>query len=333
MRNPSNRCEAGRRSRGTLSPLGVVRWSFDQVVAAELISGSPVEVAWPEEVRTWGQLREYLLDPGLPVPVVDRVWVWLVERARSRGANAALECAGVALPMLGGVAARLTARSPRDRADVESAVLTGFLAELPHVDLGRPYVLYRLRWAAYRGGDAWIRQQLVSPKPDAVLDDPRGSGRGWPVAQSVCGHPELVLAEAVSAGVISGEAAELIAATRLESRPLTVVAGERGDSYKRLEQIRRRAEHKLVAWLIERGAERDPARTSAVEASALDSVALSAGPAPRRGRVAARSPVRGRGQDRRRVLKIAPESGVPSCGRTSAAPALPASVEVHRRCL
>jgi hypothetical protein len=61
------------------------------------------------------------------------------------------------------------------------------------------------------------------------------------------GHPDLVLAQAVACGAITAVDAELIAATRLELRPLAEVATELHLPYQAARRRRARAEQRLVA--------------------------------------------------------------------------------------
>lgn len=58
-----------------------------------------------------------------------------------------------------------------------------------------------------------------------------------------------VLAGAVQAGAISGVEAELIAATRIDGRPLGPIAAREGLCLNTLVQRRRRAERRLLLWL------------------------------------------------------------------------------------
>ncbi|MBN1174036.1 MAG: hypothetical protein JXA67_17820, partial [Micromonosporaceae bacterium] len=62
-----------------------------------------------------------------------------------------------------------------------------------------------------------------------------------------CGHPDLVLARAVRAGVITAEEAELIGTTRLEETTLTEYAERIGQARWNLYKRRSAAEERLVA--------------------------------------------------------------------------------------
>ncbi|WP_280489268.1 replication-relaxation family protein [Nocardia carnea] len=229
-------------------------------------------------VSTWGQLRRVLSDPGVPIQVVDAVWGWLIERSRVEESDAAMLCVGMAVPMLAGMASTFGPRRVEDRADVESDLLTAFFTELARVDLDRPFLWFRLRWAVFRGGRAWVRQEAAAPAPgpDIGTDLNAGWGKPVPAMWSPPGHPEDLLAEAVAEKVITAQVAELIAATRLEGRSVTSLAEEvEGSSHWALHKARRRGEHDLRTWLAARTAGSDLERTSIVEHRALHDLACT----------------------------------------------------------
>ncbi|WP_405160779.1 hypothetical protein OG203_30970 [Nocardia sp. NBC_01499] len=318
-----------KRRRDGSSPLDVVRSSYGRL-AREVIALPPEIVSGlgTHELAV-GRLLDLLLDPGVPIATVDAVWVWLVRRSRTHGGDATMVCAGMALPVLAATSARLSYRWAGDLADIEAAVLCGFLAELARIDLTRPWVLHRLRWAAYRSGYACMRERQNAPVPSTWVDAPENDDptqRTHRPMRSPHGHPDLVLAHAVEAGVITSAQAQLIASTRLERHSLTVLAAERGVSYKALHQVRRRAEHKLAAYLRERMRDRDPGATSEIAARAVGSPAPTQAPKDRPHR-----PDRGDSgvaPIARLVSKPDPRSGVQVC-RDTPAPAHP-SPEVRR---
>ena len=152
------------------------------------------------------------------------VWAHLVLRSRTDGATWTLGCVGVALPALTTIAATLTARLAGDPSDIHAAVLTGFVTELARVDLRKPRVMLRLRWAAYRAGHAALREALDAPVPAGNRCRSTEPAPAW-------GHPDFVLARAVAEKVITADEAELIGSTRLEAHPLATAAAQRGLSY------------------------------------------------------------------------------------------------------
>ena len=196
----------------------------------------------PDRAVPLAEVRERLLAPTSPPSMRDAVWAHLVARSRAEGAEWTVGCAGMALPALIRIAATLTARFAGDPRDVHAAVLTGFLTELAAVDVVRPRIMLRLRWAAYRAGLACVREALDAPipTPDTFTSTP-------PPTPS--GHPDLVLARAVADGVLTAGEAELIGATRLEEVSLAEAAARRRAGYEATKKARQRAEHRLIAYL------------------------------------------------------------------------------------
>jgi hypothetical protein len=278
------------------------------------------------------ELRDLLLDPELPMATVDPVWVHLVTRSRDEGNAATVCCVGVALPALFAIAADLCAPFTDDHHDIHAAILTGFLSELASIDLARPWVMWRLRCAALRAGHLFIRDALERPMP---CDEDFHSSEPNPP----WGHEDFVLARAVAEGAITGEQAELIGATRLEPEyTLTQAAADWGVSYKAIEQVRRRAELRLAAWLTEQAPLDDPSdrRDRDVEIRAVNAVTITAAareathPAtPHSDESHTVTDIGGKSSKkvRGRVLKNVPKFGVEGCGRKAAASAHTASLD------
>ncbi|UOX88422.1 sigma-70 family RNA polymerase sigma factor [Amycolatopsis sp. FBCC-B4732] len=152
-------------------------------------------------------------------------------------------CVGLALPVLLPVAAKLTNRFRGEVHDVHAAVLTGFLEALTDVDLTRPAILVRLRWAAYRAGHRALREALDAAAPVADL----GARAAGP--EYVGGHPDFVLLAAVEGGVLTAAEAALIGDTRFGELSLAEAAQARGQTYKATQQARHRAERRLTEYL------------------------------------------------------------------------------------
>jgi hypothetical protein len=152
-------------------------------------------------------------------------------------------CVGLALPVLLPVAAKLTNRFRGEVHDIHAAVLTGFLEALTNVDLTRPAILVRLRWAAYRAGHRALREALDAAAPVADL------GTRAPGPEHAGGHPDFVLLAAVEAGVLTAAEAALIGKTRFGGMSLADAAHARGQTYKATQQARHRAEPKLADYL------------------------------------------------------------------------------------
>lgn len=211
------------------------------------------------------EVRQRLLGRRCPQPVRDAVWAHLVEQSRAEAGAWTVGCVGVALPALTGIAATLTARFAGDPRDIHAAALEGFLAELTVIDLARPRIMLRLRWAAYRAGHACLRESLDAPTPSA-----RAFHSAAPPAPA--GHPDLVMARAVAAGVITSVEAELIGSTRLEEVSLAEAAARRGTGYEAAKKARQRAEQRLVTFVREQQAQPDDDQLELDAMTAADSV-------------------------------------------------------------
>ncbi len=230
-------------------PLDAARSAFEWLVAGP----HPVSVdgrlfpGLPARRVPLNELRDRLLRRRCPQTVRDAVWAHLVLLARTEGGAWTVGAVGVALPALTSIAATLSARFAGDPSDIHAAVLAGFVAELATIDLRRPRVMLRLRWAAYRAGHTAVREALDAPVP---------SGHGTDGFRSTMppppwGHPDFVLARAVAEQAITAAEAELIGSTRLEGVPLADAAAERNLSYQAAKKARQRAEHRLVAYLLD----------------------------------------------------------------------------------
>ncbi|WP_129665763.1 hypothetical protein [Phytoactinopolyspora endophytica] len=188
------------------------------------------------------ELRERLLAQDCPQTTRDAVWAHLVLLSRSHGQAWTVGCVGVALPALTRMAATLSARFAADPADIHAEILSGFLHAVAVVDVRRPRIMLRLRWAAYRAGHAALR---------AALDAPTPIGDGFHSAEPPppWGHPDLVLARAVADEVITAWEADLIGTTRLDRVSVRSYAATSDVSTAACAKRRQRAERRLVAYL------------------------------------------------------------------------------------
>ncbi|GAA4412165.1 hypothetical protein GCM10023148_05520 [Actinokineospora soli] len=227
-------------------PLDAARSAFEWLVAGP----HPVSVdgrlfpGLPARRVPLDELRDRLLRRRCPQTLRDAAWAHLVLLARTEGGAWTVGAVGVALSALSAITATLSAKFAGDPSDIHAAVLAGFIAELATIDLRRPRVMLRLRWAAYRAGHAAVREALDAPVP---------SGHGFRSAMPPppWGHPDFVLARAVAEHAITSAEAELIGSTRLEGVALADAAAERNLSYQAAKKARQRAEHRLVAYLLD----------------------------------------------------------------------------------
>ncbi|MGX7829021.1 hypothetical protein ACTG9Q_28435 [Actinokineospora sp. 24-640] len=226
-------------------PLDAARSAFEWLVAGP----HPVSVdgrlfpGLPARRVPLNELRARLLRRRCPQTLRDAAWAHLVLLARTEGSTWTVGAVGVALPALTSIAATLSARFAGDPSDIHAAVLAGFVAELGEIDLRRPRVMLRLRWAAYRAGHACVREALDAPVPS-------GHGFRSTPPPPPWGHPDFVLARAVAEHAITAAEAELIGSTRLEGVAMADAATECNLSYQAAKKARQRAEHRLVAYLL-----------------------------------------------------------------------------------
>ncbi|MBY8855363.1 hypothetical protein K7711_02635 [Nocardia sp. CA2R105] len=244
-------------------PLVVIREQFTRL-AGHPVAGLPP--GW-EQMKA-AELAEKLLYPQVPATEVDAVWASLIQQARTQDEAAVLVCAGAALPMLHSITAVLCGHWIH-RADTEAMVILGFLEALGELDVNRPNVAYRLRWATFHRTCPRVRERRAAPIPadwSPEGDDPaRVDGE---VVASPAGHPDLLLQQAVDEEVLTASEAELILRTRLEHQRLTRAAADTGLAYNTLAQRRYRAEQRLTAWLRARITTK--ASSTTVEMAALD---------------------------------------------------------------
>ncbi|WP_414943856.1 hypothetical protein [Amycolatopsis sp. cmx-11-32] len=211
------------------------------------------------------ELRDRVMSKQCPPRTRDDVWAHLVLRSRAHGGAWTVACVGMALPSLAASARWLGARYRGDRADAHAAVLTGFVHALATVDLTDPGIVVRLHFAARRAGQAALEESLDAPPP--VDTDYHSTAPRPPY-----GHPDLVLARAVSEGVLTPTEADLISATRLGEVSLTAWGAEHRSEFWATYKVRQRAEHRLVSWLADRTGDQDSEDT--VSGAALSSLAL-----------------------------------------------------------
>ncbi|GAA4663459.1 hypothetical protein [Amycolatopsis dongchuanensis] len=170
------------------------------------------------------ELRDLLLHKSCPRAVWDQVWSHVIIKSRLRKGTWTVAAVGLALPMLANVSMRLTADYAGDPNDICGEVLRGFLDALSTVDLDQGRIMVRLRWAAYRAGHRALLEAMDGPVPL-----PPGFRSREP--KPPFGHPDLVLARAVEAGVLRPAEAELIGETRLQGVSLSEWAAAYNLSY------------------------------------------------------------------------------------------------------
>ncbi|WP_280373798.1 hypothetical protein [Nocardia wallacei] len=247
-----------RREIVEASPLRVVSAAFDRLADEPVPADAPASLGVAAGA-SWGEVREQFRAGAMPV---DALWVWLIGSARSgwtiRGGQTVLGCTGLAVPMLARVTGRYAASGSADRDDAEAEIVAGFVRQLREIDLDRPHLSSRLWSAAMHSGRAWARRHALAPQAVDLDDNPAATHAI--LSLSPHGHPDLLLAEAVAAGVITADAAELVAMTWWEGQSMSAVARQlrATRSYWTIRRQLQCAETALVPWLVARTADPHP---------------------------------------------------------------------------
>jgi hypothetical protein len=202
------------------------------------VDGRRVGGGLPQRPIRLPELSSILMHPSCPYTARDTVWRLLVANARSGDARWVVGAVGVALP---GLRFKAYLLSQLSAGDVQAALVEAFLRALRTADIDRPGVVSKLLSAAFSAARATLR-----------ATEPAASGENTFVPCSTlppppCGHPDLVLARAVHAGVLTADEAELIGATRLEETTLIEYAEATGQTRWALYKRRSVAEERLAA--------------------------------------------------------------------------------------
>ncbi|WP_143765491.1 RNA polymerase sigma factor [Catenulispora acidiphila] len=190
---------------------------------------------------TVAELRKTLLAKSTPLTVRDEVWGELVRRSRSMAGAWTVVAVAMAMPALKTIAASFARSFDGAVADLDGEIVTAFLAHLATIDITRPAILPRLRWAAFRAAERTVASEI-----DFVRH--ASTHRSEPPRMPF-GHEDLVLARAEREGVLTAADADLIGMTRLEGVALVEAAEMLGVTANAVKIRRQRAEARLVAWL------------------------------------------------------------------------------------
>ncbi len=258
------------------------------------------------ELVALDRVRDLMCQPDTPLSIKNRVWSLLVGRAQRHGGAWTVGAVGVALPPLVRLATELASGDPdgrAGRAELDAEILAGFLHGLATADPAATALFPKLMRAARDGGLAWLRHQRGADTPMGEQFSSAPPPRPW-------GHPDLVLSDAVTAGVITAAEAALIGATRLDREPIPVHAARLGEREQAVWKRRRRAEHRLAAWITRRSHDTDHAHDP-TSAHALDT------PTPTTRPIQATTAVRATGRTGGRSVNSAATAHRTSCPGTA----------------
>jgi hypothetical protein len=237
---------AAQPSGATLSPLDSADAAFRALTTGPqplALHAASLACGLPDRLVPLDELRAVLLHPATGPLARNKVWAELIRRARSGSPAWVVGLVGVAMPGLRRAAATLAASYRGDPGDLQTEILTGFLAAMRSLDLDdldRVPLASRLCWAAWRAGKAHAcaDARYTTSRRD-LPDSYDGPSMPW-------GHPDFVLAAAVTRGVLTSAQARLIGRNRLEGIPLAQIAAELGISHSALCNRRKRAEKAIT---------------------------------------------------------------------------------------
>ncbi|WP_163506545.1 hypothetical protein [Fodinicola acaciae] len=204
------------------------------------VDGGALGFGLPTRSMSLPELQAILLHPSCSTAARDAAWSLLVSSAQTDGPQWVIGALGVALPRLRTMAGRLTRGYCGCTADLDAELVTAFVERLRRADANASSLCGRLCWGAYK--DA-----LRAKKKDVDEVGRHADLSATIVHQDSAGHPDLVLARAVRASIITAAEAELISRTRIGGERLTDIAAEQGTNVDALRMRRKRAERRLAA--------------------------------------------------------------------------------------
>jgi hypothetical protein len=229
----------------TLPPLDAADAAFNDLVATSpqlAVDGAAIGHGLPARRIRLDELKPLLLDSSTPYEARDAAVAELLCRGRDGDSDWVIGLVGILMPGLRRMANRLTRDYPGDPDCIDAAVLAGFIEAALGSSSASSGLAANLLWAAFRAGRAlWVQE--VSASVNRSYREP-GS-----LAARPSDHPDLVLARAVRARVITANEAELIAVTRIERVRIRDLARKLRVTPIALRRRRERAEARLVAYL------------------------------------------------------------------------------------
>jgi hypothetical protein len=229
----------------TLPPLDAADAAFNDLVAGSpqlVVDGAAIGHGLPNRRIRLDELKPLLLDATTPYDARDAAVGELLRRARGGNSDWIIGVVGVLMPGLRRMANRLTRDYPGDPDCIDAAVLAGFIEAALAPSVASTGLAANLLWAAFRAGRSlWVQELSATTN--------RSEREAGSLAARSADHPDLVLARAVRARVITANEAEVIAVTRIERVRIRDLARKLGTTPVALRRRRERAEARLVAYL------------------------------------------------------------------------------------
>lgn len=215
------------------TPLDVLRDAFALLCAEPCALAVPAEEVAafiaPARDLTLREIKRLLMAEGTRADVKRALWGAVIRRAQRGEASWTLAAAGLAYPALAGKVLLACRRSPAEADEIQAEVLVEFLAALRTVDVEDPRISHDLAgylaWRAFMASRRFRRAEAAAAKRQCELPS-EDSHAGALLPAQPEGHPDLVLARALRAGVIDQDEADWIARTCLGDQSAADVAAE-----------------------------------------------------------------------------------------------------------
>lgn len=229
------------------SPFDIVEHEFMKISSGDgglCLDGNAVGHGLPKRPIPLDELRCILLHPSISFDARDAALTELVRRAQSQGGPWTTGVIGVVLPGVRSRVGHIARACPPRAHDIEAEALVGLLDGIARCDKGRERVASTLVWSAVRAAHGFVKSECAQQSEitiDAAPVEPH-----WP-----WNHPDLVLARAVEAEVISMEEARMIGATYVEGMTLKSYSQHIDVNYETCKKRQQRAVERLVGWLVQ----------------------------------------------------------------------------------
>jgi DNA-directed RNA polymerase specialized sigma24 family protein len=250
----SGRHDPGLAPAGLLlDQLGRAFTGLDWIIpAGGLADRLPPRAMHPVTLRGW------LLSETTSYGQRDAAWAAVVGAARGPGPDAAsyrLLAVGLAVLGLGGWRRRIHAVTAQDVPDIHADLVVGFFTRLNSIDTRRANIAGRLIDSAIGYAALRYRRHHTRPRPVDPHRTPATVRSGRDAGLQACLN--AAAARLARTGQrIHPRDLELIAATRIDHRPLAQVAADLGISVDAAYKRRQRAEHRLATVLHPHAARR-----------------------------------------------------------------------------
>jgi hypothetical protein len=195
------------------------------------IDGGRISGDLPAQHVGLEDLRVIMLKRRTSDQLKDAVWSHLVRMSRTQPDPWVIAAAGMMLPGLKKIAARMRGCYPYDACDLDSEIFAAFLDELGRLDPDQPAPHKRLYLAACRRGDQLCRRETRRASRFVQLPDGLADHRA--------GNPDIALARAMLDGVVTARQAALVSRVHLDS-------AQRGDVARQLGMGRDLARRELT---------------------------------------------------------------------------------------